>query len=100
MSASPRKHNRPHTVIALMAVSAVWLCDGHSKEMAAVPPPDELAMIMASSTGNLPALKALLSKGMELDHQDFTGNTPLIYAARYAGLDLVQYLLCLRRIIP
>jgi ankyrin repeat protein len=60
---------------------------------AASPPAEELALIIASSTGNLPAVKNLLSKGMDLDHHDFTGNTPLIYAARYARLDLVQFLL-------
>ena len=50
-------------------------------------------MIVASSTGNLAAVKRLVSQGMDIDHHDFTGNTPLIYAARYARLDLVQFLL-------
>ena len=57
------------------------------------PPPDEIAMIIASSTGNLPEVKRLIDQGMDLDHHDFTGNTPLIYAARYARVDLVQFLL-------
>lgn len=60
---------------------------------AVMPPPDELAMIIASSTGNLAAVKRLLDKGMDLDHRDFTGNTPLIYAARYARIPLVEFLL-------
>lgn len=60
---------------------------------AVTPPPDELAMIIASSTGNLEAVKRLLHKGMDLDHHDFTGNTPLIYAARYARVPLVEFLL-------
>ena len=62
-------------------------------QSAVSPPPEELAMIIAASTGNLPAVKGLLRHGMDIDHQDFTGNTPLIYAARYARVDMVQYLL-------
>jgi ankyrin repeat protein len=60
---------------------------------AVTPPPDELAMIVAASTGNLEAVKRLLSGGMDLDHSDFTGNTPLIYAARYARVALLEFLL-------
>lgn len=61
--------------------------------MGVMPPPDEIAMIIASSTGNLEALKRLISKGMDIDRHDFVGNTPLIYAARYARVTLVRFLL-------
>lgn len=89
----PRRKYRAVTLAALSLWSLVHLCAASARQAVATPPPDEIAMIIASSTGNLQAVKNLLGKGMSIDHQDFTGNTPLIYAARYARLDLVKYLL-------
>ena len=86
-----KRHITLLSVLSLLAV--VQSCDVAAKSSAVRPPPEELAMIIASSTGNLAAVKDLLSKGMDLDHHDFTGNTPLIYAARYARVDLVNFLL-------
>lgn len=81
-------------IIAILSLgvlfSASMVC---STQSVVSPPKDELAMIIAASTGNLDAVKRLLNKGMNLDHSDFTGNTPLIYAARYARVALVEYLL-------
>ena len=93
MSAITRNNSRFMIVLALslgVLLPIRTVCAGTS---AVSPPRDELAMIIASSTGNLDAVKRLLNKGMDLDHSDFTGNTPLIYAARYARVTLVEYLL-------
>lgn len=77
----------------LLGCALAWTGVSHGNEGGVSPPPDELAMIVASSTGNLPALERLFSKGLEVNHHDFSGNTPLIYAARYARVDMVHYLL-------
>ena len=76
------------SLVLLLPMSTV--CAGPLKVS---PPREELAMIIAASTGNLAAVKQLVSKGMDPDHRDFTGNTPLIYAARYARVPLLEYLL-------
>jgi ankyrin repeat protein len=93
MSAITRKNRRLTIALAfslgvLFPIRAVY-----AGPLTVSPPRDELAMIIASSTGNLAAVKRLVSNGMDLDHSDFTGNTPLIYAARYARVPLVEYLL-------
>ena len=93
MSAITRNKRRFTIVLALslgVLLPIRTVCAGLS---AVSPPREELAMIIAASTGNLDAVKRLVSKGMDLDHSDFTGNTPLIYAARYARVTLVEYLL-------
>ena len=92
-------HSRRYTFrsIPLAAALCLWAfahCgDTPAQQMGVMPPPDEIAMIIASSTGNLEALKRLINKGMDIDHHDFVGNTPLIYAARYARVGLVHFLL-------
>ena len=92
MSAITPNKRRSTIILALSLVvlPTSIVCAGPLKVS---PPHDELAMIIAASTGNLAAVKRLVSKGMDLDHSDFTGNTPLIYAARYARVTLVEYLL-------
>ena len=93
MSAITRNKRRFTIVLALslgVLLPIRTVCAGLS---AVSPPREELAMIIAASTGNLDAVKRLVSRGMDLDHSDFTGNTPLIYAARYARVTLVEYLL-------
>lgn len=82
-----------HRAITLAVLSLGAFAHSGAAQPAVSPPPEELAMIIAASTGNLEAVKRLVSKGMDIDHRDFTGNTPLIYAARYARVELVQYLL-------
>jgi ankyrin repeat protein len=89
----PRHKYRAVMLAGLSLWALAHLCAASARQGVATPPPDDIAMIIASSTGNLQAVKNLLGKGMSIDHQDFTGNTPLIYAARYARLDLVKYLL-------
>jgi len=87
-------NNRCYLVFAVLSLGAFALTGEVCAAPSAVnPPPDDLAMIIASSTGNLDAVKRLLDKGMDLDHHDFTGNTPLLYAARYARISLVEFLL-------
>ena len=87
-------NNRHITIILALSLGVLLSISAASAGPAVVSPPrDELAMIIAASTGNLDAVKGLVSKGMDLDHSDFTGNTPLIYAARYARVTLVEYLL-------
>lgn len=78
---------------SLFLMFALPLCPLAAAGAAITPSQDDLAMIVASSTGNLPALKELLGRGLDVDHHDFTGNTPLIYAARYARAEMVNYLL-------
>jgi len=80
-------------ILAVMSLGVFMLSARAAAAAAVVPPPDELAMIIASSTGNLGAVKRLIRKGMDIDHHDFTGNTPLLYAARYARIPLVKFLL-------
>jgi hypothetical protein len=48
------------------------------------------AMMIAAWTGNLPAVKALVEKGAEVNRPGFT---PLHYAAGNGNLDLIRYLL-------
>jgi uncharacterized protein len=93
MSALTRNKHRSITVAVLSLGILVQPCAVFAAPSAVTPPSDELAMIIAASTGNLDAVKHLLSGGMDLDHSDFTGNTPLIYAARYARVTLVEFLL-------
>ena len=87
--------NRFHLLAAAGLVVGLMLgsCAVCAASLRASPPHDELSMIIASSTGNLAEVKRLLSKGMDPDHHDFTGNTPLLYAARYARVPLVEFLL-------
>lgn len=93
MSAVARNKLRFTAMVVLLLGMINPLGEVIAAQAAVTPPPDELAMIIASSTGNLEAVKRLLHKGMDLDHRDFTGNTPLIYAARYARVPLVEFLL-------
>ena len=88
------RNKAPFVVIAILSLGVLFSASMVSATQSVVSPPhDELAMIIAASTGNLGAVKRLHNKGMDLDHSDFTGNTPLIYAARYARVALVEYLL-------
>jgi ankyrin repeat protein len=93
MSAITTNYRRPTIILALSLVALLPTSAVYAGSLRVSPPRDELAMIIAASTGNLAAVKRLVSKGMDLDHSDFTGNTPLIYAARYARVPLVEYLL-------
>jgi ankyrin repeat protein len=93
MSAKTSNNRRSSLIIALSLVLPLGTSTVCAGPLKVSPPRDELAMIIAASTGNLAAVKRLVSKGMDLDHSDFTGNTPLIYAARYARVTLVEYLL-------
>ena len=93
MSAVARNNLRS-TLFAVLSLGAFSnICDVYAVQLAVTPAPDELALIIASATGNLGEVKRLLGQGMDLDHHDFTGNTPLIYAARYARVTLVEFLL-------
>jgi ankyrin repeat protein len=93
MAATTCNKLRP-LIFAVLSLCVFMLSSRCGVAAAAVMPPhDELAMIIASSTGNLSALKRLFHKGMDIDHHDFTGNTPLLYAARYARIPLVEFLL-------
>jgi ankyrin repeat protein len=84
---------RPSLLLILFALPAGSLSAGTGASHAIVPSPDDIAMIIAASTGNLPVLKRLIDDGLDVDHHDFTGNTPLIHAARYARVEMVDYLL-------
>jgi len=93
MSARTPNNHRSAIILASSLVAILATSTVCAEPLKVSPPRDELAMIIAASTGNLAAVKRLVNKGMDLDHSDFTGNTPLIYAARYARVTMVEYLL-------
>jgi len=52
-----------------------------------------MQMIVKASIGDLPAMRIMLEQGLDIDHRDTVGNTPLLFAARYGRTPLVNYLL-------
>ena len=55
------------------------------------PPPGEL--VKAARAGDLPAVKALLKRGVAPDEIDFTGDTALMHAANLGHIEIMNLLL-------